>query len=117
MNAMRDTNYFLNETAKSYQLVFNLFSTDSTAQLHAYLSSDRKRLHVVAKREGNLESTRNLWIFAMPLDADVDAINIDRKSSVYIIEVPKLTMWQKFRAAAHSVTSKNEHRLLSTQAC
>ena len=104
--------YFFNESDQSYQLVFNLFGANR-ARLHAYLSLDEKRLHVVAKRELEKETQRNLWVFQLPKDADTKNIKVDQKNEVYLLEIPKKSPWAKMLALLPKLQASRKLELRS----
>lgn len=109
---------FSNESDVSYQLVFNLRGAQDS-KLHAYMSSDQKRLHVVIKKETSESTIQALWIFVLPADSDVNAITVDRTSDIYMLEIPKRTFWARLRrhlpVPGHVLEHSSQASLIPTE--
>ena len=90
--------YSIRETDEVFQIVFDLKEELLQSRLTAFLSSDKKRLHVMGEREHFDSTDEFLWIFSLPKNVDPSLIEVERRDSTFLIQIPKQTFWKQVRS-------------------
>jgi HSP20 family molecular chaperone IbpA len=76
------------EIDEGFEIAFNLFGAVNSS-LSVLLSQDRKRLHVIAKKDLHDSNAQFLWTFVLPKNVSAEDIAIKQNREVYVISVPK----------------------------